>query len=59
MGFISASEPIEKTCAECGRDYSQAIASTSCVKEKLDLCGYDCATKHQERTGHYLAHLIS
>ncbi len=59
MGFLSAGEPVEKTCAECGTDYHQDVPSTRCIEEKLDLCCYDCAMQHQERTGHYLTHLIS
>ncbi len=49
----------QMTCAECGRGFQRDIPSTRCIEEKLDLCGYDCAMKHQERTGHYLTHLIS
>ncbi len=35
------------------------ILSTHCATCNHDLCGYDCAIKHQELTGHYLTHLIS
>jgi len=57
--FSDVANQSQMTCAECGREFQREIPSTRCLEEKLDLCGYDCAMKHQERTGHYLTHLIS
>ncbi len=57
--FSDVANPSPMTCIECGREYQREIPSTRCNEEKLDLCGYDCAMKHQERTGHHLTHLIS
>lgn len=54
-----ANQSSEMTCGECGREFLRDIPSTRCVSCRLDLCGYDCAMKHQEKTGHYLTHLIS
>jgi hypothetical protein len=54
-----ANQSTPMTCTECGREYLRDILSTHCATCNQDLCGYDCATKHQEHTGHYLTHLTS